>query len=95
MDPNTNTGTPAGFPASTQDANAGGTAVPPVTPLSSYVGSGTNHAAGTSGTPTQSDLLAAAINAFIRNDDDPNSAEVARAVSDFERMDMFLISTCL
>ena len=55
MDPNANTGTPAGFPASTQDADLpGGTAVPPVTPLSSCVGSGANHAAGASGTPSQS-----------------------------------------
>ena len=33
------------------------------------------------------------VHACARNDDDPNSAEVTRAVSDFERMDMFLIST--
>ena len=95
MDPTTNTDTPAEIPADAQDADdVRGSIVTPVTPsLASYVGGGPSLTARARGSSRQRQLLQAAVNAFIRDDDDPSSVELADAISGFERMDMFLITT--
>lgn len=83
MDPTTNTDTPAEIPADAQDADdVQGSIATPVTPsLASYVGGGPSLTARARGSLRQRQLLQAAVNAFIRDDDDPSSVELADAIS--------------